>query len=216
MDGNYRIHIFLTQRTHKVIGTLLHLRIGTLHGIELNTTGITTGIHRGNRTATKTDAVVVTTHYDNLVALLRRTLQAVALGAIAHTTSQHDDLVVAILLIHFLAVDVLLLLVLEGQHRTRDERLTELITEVAGTVRCLNQYLFWSLIEPFAHRHQVFPRTSALLAIAWITGHIHSRSGDRPRTCTTTHTVADFATRTCSSTIEWLHGGWEVMCFCLQ
>ena len=38
VDGNHWIHIFLTQRTNEVVGAFLHLRVGTLNGIQLNTT----------------------------------------------------------------------------------------------------------------------------------------------------------------------------------
>ena len=39
---------------------------------------------------------------------------------------------------------------LEGKHRTADERLAELVAEVAGAVRGLDENLFGSLIEPGA------------------------------------------------------------------
>ena len=39
-------------------------------------------------------------------------------------------------------------MVLEGEHRTADQWLTELITEVRSTIRSLNQNLLWCLIQP--------------------------------------------------------------------
>ena len=44
VDGNHRIHIFLTQRTDEVVGAFLHLWVGTLNGIQLNSTRITARI----------------------------------------------------------------------------------------------------------------------------------------------------------------------------
>ncbi len=46
---------------------------------------------------------------------------------------------------------------LEGEHRTGDKRLSELVAEVGSTIRCLDKNLLRSLIEPFAHGHDVLP-----------------------------------------------------------
>ena len=122
MDADYWVLIVLNECTNQVVGTLLHLRVGTLNSVQLDTVAVTACIYRRNRTTTETDAIVITTYYDNLVALLWLTLLIVTLLAVAYTTSEHDYLIVCI----FLAV----LLVLESKHRTGDERLTELVTEV--------------------------------------------------------------------------------------
>ena len=149
MDADYWVLIVLNECTNQVVGTLLHLRVGTLNSVQLDTVAVTTCIYRRNRTATETYAIVITTYYDHLVALLWLALFIVTLLAVAYTTSEHDYLVVSILLA--------VLLVLESKHRTGDERLTELVTEVRSTVRCFDEDLLRSLIEPFAHRQDVFP-----------------------------------------------------------
>ena len=46
VDADNGVDIFLAERTHKVIGTLLHLRVGTLHGVQLYAVAVSTGVHR--------------------------------------------------------------------------------------------------------------------------------------------------------------------------
>ena len=45
MDRDYRVDIFFHEGAHEVVGTLLHLRVGTLHGVELNTIAVAAGIY---------------------------------------------------------------------------------------------------------------------------------------------------------------------------
>ena len=122
---------------------------------------------------------------------------------------------------------------LKSEYRSTNQRLTELVTKVACTIRCLDQNLLRRLIQPLANWQHLFPRTDVTFlvrlrplriamwltwsdTISWVAGHIHSRTSNRPASYTTTHTVTDFTTRTRCSTIEWLHCRWEVMCLCLQ
>ena len=158
MNGNHWVDVFLNEGTYEVVSTLLHLRVGTLYGVELNAVAVAAGIYRRNATATESDAIVVTTDDDDVVAGLWFFLQAVSLFAVAHTTGEHDHLVVAIDLTGLLALDRLAVgcrggvacgaLILKGQQRTCDQRLAELITEVRGTVRRFDEDLLRSLIEP--------------------------------------------------------------------
>ena len=126
VDRDDRILFLLAQGTDDVVCTLLHLWVGTLYGIQLDARRIASCLNRRNRAAAKTDAVVLTTHYDNLVARLWCALDAVALDAVADTSCKHYHLVVGIFLV--------ILLMLEGQHRTADQRLAELVAEVRSTV----------------------------------------------------------------------------------
>ena len=96
VDADNGIHLFLAKSSHKVVGTLLHLWVGTLNGIEFDATGVTTCLHTGDAAASKSDTIVVTTNDHNLLTLLRLFLQSVAFRAITYTTCQHDDLVVSI------------------------------------------------------------------------------------------------------------------------
>ena len=108
VDADYRVLVVLNECTNQVVSTLLHLRVGTLNSVQLDAVAVTTCIYRRNRTATETDAIVITTYYDHLVALLWLALLIVTLLAVAYTTSEHDYLVVSILLA--------VLLVLESKH----------------------------------------------------------------------------------------------------
>ena len=164
VDTYHRIVVFLAECPYEVVCALLHLRVGSLHGVELDAVAVSSGVHRRYRAAAESDAVVVATDHHYLVALLRLFLQAVALGAVTHTSCKHYHLVVCIFC-------VALLLMFESEHRTADERLSELVTEVAGSVRCLDKNLFRSLIEPFSHWQYVFPVASAVES--WIRCHIH-------------------------------------------
>ena len=143
VNGDNGILVFFHQCTHEVVGALLHLRIGTLHSIQLDAIAIATRVDRRYRSATESDAIVVATDNHHLISFLRFLLQAVALLAIAHAACQHNHLIISILLLS--------LLMFEGEHGARDERLTELITEVAGTVRGLDENLLGRLIEPLAN-----------------------------------------------------------------
>ena len=135
--------IFFHQCTHEVIGSLLHLRVSTLHGIQLDAVAIATRIDRRHRSATQSDAIVIATDNHYLISFLRFFLQAVALLAIAHAASQHNHFIVSILLPAFL--------MLERKHRTANQRLAELVSEVAGTIRSLDENLLGRLIEPLAN-----------------------------------------------------------------
>ncbi len=39
------VHIFFAQGAHQVVGTLLHLRVSTLYGVQLDTVAVATRIH---------------------------------------------------------------------------------------------------------------------------------------------------------------------------
>ena len=59
VDGNDRVVVRFGQGPDHVCGTLLHLRVGSLHGIQLDTRGIATRVNRRNGSATHTNAVIV-------------------------------------------------------------------------------------------------------------------------------------------------------------
>ena len=46
VDTYHWINIFLAEGTHKVVGTLLHLWVSTLNGIQLDTAAVTAGVNR--------------------------------------------------------------------------------------------------------------------------------------------------------------------------
>ena len=114
----------------------------------------------------------------------------------------------------------------KSKHGTADERLAELVSEVTGTIRSLDENLLWCLIEPLSNGYDILPIACDtgdagcsrfyILLQTRISRHIDCRSCNRPRTDTTTHTVADFTARTCSCPVERLYCSWEVVRFSLQ
>ena len=201
VNRDNRVDIFLAKSADKVIVALLHLRIGALHGVEFDTIGIAACVYRRNRATAQSDAIVVATNHNDLVALLRFFLQAVALGAVAHATGKHNNLIVSI----FLSI----LTMFKSQHRARDERLAKLVAEVAGTIGGLYKNLLRTLVQPFPYRQNGLPRPFAVESA--VSGHVDGRAGYGPRTDATAHTVADFATRTGRGTVKRLNSCREVV-----
>ena len=149
VNGHYRVLVFLAKGTYHIVGTFLHFCVGTLYGIQFDTATVTACIYRRYRAATQSDTVIVSTDYDYFIAGFGLSFQAVALCAVAYTACQHDYFVVAVYFIVFL--------VFESQYRTADKRLSELVSEVTGTVGGFDQDLFWGLIQPFTYRQDFFP-----------------------------------------------------------
>ena len=206
VDRHHGVVFLLAEGAHEVGGALLHFGVGALHGIELNTRAVTPRVDRRNRAAAETDAVVVTADHHDFVTLLGRAFEAVALRAVAHTAGEHDHFVEGVVLAIFG--------VLEGEHRTGDEGLAELVAEVRSTVGSLREDLAGRLVKPGASRHIVLPRT--LIVQAGIGRHVDRRAGNGQRTDTTSHTVADFTARTGRSTVERLDRRGEVVRFGLD
>ena len=208
MDAHHGVDVFLAEGAHQVVGAFLHLGVGALHGVELNAVGVAAGVDRRHGAAAQADAVVVAAHHHDFVAFLRLFLQAVALGAVAHAAGQHNHLVVGILLV--------VLLVLEGEHGTADERLAELVAEVGGSVGGLDENLLGCLVEPLAHGQDVLPRALGV-AVPLVVGetrvgrHVDSGAGDGPGAYAAAHTVAYLAAGAGGGAVEGLHGGGEVV-----
>ena len=105
VNAHHGIGLFFTERAYQIVGSLLHLRIGSLYGIEFYATAVSSGLHTGYRTATQSDAVVVSAYHHHLVALLRSSFQAVTTCAVSHSSCQHHHFVIGILLIAFLVFE---------------------------------------------------------------------------------------------------------------
>ncbi len=117
VDRYNRVGVFLAEGTDEVIGTLLHLWVGTLDSVQLNTITVTASIYRGDTTATKSDAIVVTTNHYDLITLLGLFLQTVTLSTVAHAASKHNHFVVSVLgRVRGCVTATCGLLVLKGQH----------------------------------------------------------------------------------------------------
>ena len=130
MNRNHRIHLFFAKSAYDVVGTFLHFCIGTLHGVQLDTAAVTTGINRRYGTATQSDTVVVTTDYYHFVSSFRCAFQAVTLCTVTNTTGKHDYFVVTI--------NFFVFRMFESQYRTADQRLAELVTEIGSTIGCFD------------------------------------------------------------------------------
>ena len=203
VDGDDGVVLALGERTDDVLDTLLHLGVGALDGIELDGTSILPCVHGADGAATHTDAVVVPTEQDDFFARLGSTLLRITAAGIAHATSEHNDLVEAV------GRCGVLPFVLEGQHRTADEWLTELVPEVARPIGGLRQDLARSLVEPRTRSTVLLPRT--ILRRAWVAGHIDGRPSQGDTGTSASHTVTDLPTRTCGSPVEGFYGRGEVM-----
>ncbi len=204
--AHYGVDLLLAEGADEVVGALLHLGVGTLHGVEFYARGVTPRVYGAYRAAAQADAVVVAAHDDDLVAFLRRAFQAVALRAVAHAAGKHYHFVVAVLLAVFL--------MLEGEHGAGDERLTKLVAEVGRAVRRLHEYLLRCLVEPFAHGKHVFPVAPAVQTR--VRRHIHRRAGNGPGTDTAAHTVAYLSARAGRGSVERLYGRGKIVCLRLD
>ena len=149
VDRDDGVTFGLGDGTDHVGRPFLHLRIGTLHGIQLDTACILSRIDRRDSASTHTDAVIITSDDHHFFLRLRITFEGVAFVGIAHTSGQHDDFVVCIFL--------LVLGVLESEQRPADQRLSELIPEIGSAVRCFDQDLFGRLIQPLTRIEYVLP-----------------------------------------------------------
>ena len=203
VDRHHRVVFFFAKRTHEVGCTLLHFGIGTLHSVEFDAGTVTSGVYGRNGTTAQTDAIVVTTHNNDFVTFFGSTFETVALCAITHTPCEHNHFVEGIVHTVFC--------VLEGEHRTSDEGLSEFITEIGSTVGGFGEDLLWRLIEPRTFCHIALPRTTTIKTR--IGSHINRCAGNGKRTNATAHTVTNFSARTCGSSVERFYRGGEIMGF---
>ena len=206
VDRNHGILLPLGQGADHIGHALLHLGVGTLHGVELDGVGILPGLHRAYGAAAHADAVVVTTHHHYFLAGYGCALDGIFPGCVAHAAGKHYHLVIGI--------HAAVLVVLEGEQRAADERLAEFVAEVRGAVRGLDQDLGRGLIEPHAGIHHQLP--VVLGAQTRVGGHVYGCAGDGERGLAAPETVADLAAGAGGSAIEGLHGGGEVVGLCLE
>ena len=169
VDRTHRVAVVFYHGADDVSHTFLHLRIGTLHGVELDGVGILACTHARDRGAAHSDAVVVAAQNDDEVAWLRVFLHAVVGRSKSDATREHNDLVVAVV-VGFIVVFAMF----EGEERAIDERLSELVSEVRCSVRSLDEQFFRGLIEPRTCLEVVFPL--AALVVTRIASHINGCS----------------------------------------
>ena len=202
MDADDGIDFLFAKRPHEIVGTLLHFRVGTLHGVEFNASAISAGVHAGNAATAQAYAIIVTAHHYYLIALLGFFLEAIALRAVAYAAGKHDDFVVGVLLVAFF--------MLECEDGPCDEWLTELVSEVRSAVGCLDENLFGSLVEPLPDGQNLLP--FVFFRCSWIARHVDGCACNGPRSCASTHAVAYLAACACAGSVEGFHRGREVVC----
>ena len=206
VDRDNRVVRLFAQGADCVVNAALHFGVRTLYGVQLNRVVV---LARGNRrhcAAAHSNTVVVAAQNHHLVARLGVGLQAVLLFGVAHAASHHYHLVETEFLV--------LLEVLHCEQTSADKRLSELVAEVACTVRRLDKNLLRRLIEPLTRLGGLLPLMSAVKAR--IRSHINGRSGNRHTALAASHTVADFAARTSCGAIERFHSCGEVVSFGFQ
>ena len=156
VDRDYRVVRLLAQGADGVVDAALHFGVRTLNGVQLNRVVVLARCHRRHCAATHTDAVVVAAQNHHFVARLRVGLQAVFLFGVTHAAGHHYHLVETEFLV--------LLKVLHCEQASADERLSELVAEVARTVRRLDKNLLRCLIEPRTRLCGLLPRAAAVQA----------------------------------------------------
>ncbi len=201
MYRDYRVHVILGKGAYHVRHTLLHLRVGALHGVQLNRVVVFAGLYRRHRAAAHADAIVVATHQHDFLAGSGFALYGIFLGRETNAAGKHYHLVVGI--------ELAVLVMLESKHRTANQRLAKLIAEVRRAVRSLDKNLGRRLVKPHARIHHQLP--AVLRAHARIRRHIHSRAGKRERSLAAAKAVADFAARARGRAVERLNSRREVM-----
>ena len=206
VDGDNGVFIRLSHGPDGVGHTFLHLGIGPLYGIQFDGMAELARGHRRNGTATHADAVVVAPQNDDDVPLFGLPFLCIFGFGKTDTACQHDHFVVA--------VSFIALLMFECQQAAIDQRLSEFVAEVGGTIGSFDQYFFRIMIEPFAGLDTVFPFLAFILTP--VRGHIHRCSRQRPAGFSACQTVADFATAPRRGSVKGFNGCREVMSFRFQ
>ena len=149
VDRHDRIAVALGKSTYDIADTLLHLGIGSLHSVQLDSVGILTCSDRRNGAAAHTDAVVVATHHHYLLTRLWSAFDSVARCGEAYASGKHDHLIISI--------ELAVLIVLKRKQRSANQRLTEFISEIRRSVRSLDEYVARCLIKPHTRIHHQLP-----------------------------------------------------------
>ena len=175
------------QSTYNIRHTALHLRVGTLNGIQRHGS-VTASVHGRNRATAHAYAVTVAAKHHYPHPRLNRGFDGTVGGHIPHSTGHHNHLVVA--------ANTVALRFLHRQHRPANQRLAEFIAEVRGPVRGTYQQLIRTVQCSLAVIHRC---------------HIYSRTGKGNTATASAQAVANLASAACRSPCEGLHGRREVV-----
>ncbi len=206
MDGHNRVLLALRHRPDGVAHPLLHLRVRALHRVQLDGTRVHPGVHRRHGSAAHPDAVIVPAQQHHLLARFHLSLHRLRPVAETDASRLHDDLVIP--------VGLPVLLMLERQHRTANQRLPELVPEIRRPVRRLDENILRRLIQPTARVRLLLPQPSRLQAR--VRGHIHRRPCQRQRRLPSRDAVAYLPAATRRRPVERLHRRREIMRLRLQ
>ena len=124
--GDNRVLIGFGQSPDYIGHPFLHFRVGSLHCVQFYSVGEFPCVHRRNCSSAHPDAVIVSTQHYYFLSCMGSFFQRIFFVGIAHSSGQHDDLVVGVFF--------LILFVFEGQQRSADQGLAKFVTEIAGSV----------------------------------------------------------------------------------
>ena len=96
VNTNDGIIVTLSKSSHHIFYTFLHLWVGSLYGIKLNTGTVLPCIYRTYSATTHTNTVVVTTQHHNRLSCLGLLFDSITLSSITNPPGKHNYLVVAI------------------------------------------------------------------------------------------------------------------------
>ena len=188
-----------------IIDSFLHLRVGPLHSVQLNSPCIFTCCNRRHCSSAHADAVIITSHKQNCIIIARNLFQAVFFLGIANTACLHNHFIIA--------VSSFFICIFKSAQRAANDWLAEFISEVRSSIRSFDKNLLRSLVKPFARRF--FPRAWILLK-ARIAGHIDCSASDWEGTFSACHTVANLTACASCRTIKRLDSGRKVVSLCFQ
>ncbi len=158
-----RIFVGLCHGADHIGYPLLHLRIGSLYGIEFYGIGKLTCCNRRDRRASHAYSIIVSPHDDDLITFGRIIFLAVLTSGKSYTASLHDHFIVAMRLVSFF--------MLKGQYRPRNQRLTKFISKITRSIRSFDQDIHRCLVEPRSWCKVLFPASTSLGTS--IRSHVH-------------------------------------------
>src|SRR5690606_13170715 len=122
MNGNNRVFISLNHTAYCIGRALLHFRVCALHRVEFYPAAELTGICRRYSRATHSYTVILTTQYHYFVSFFRYIFNCLVGLAISYPACEHD---------HFVkGHKPVVLFVLKGEYRTRDQWLAKFISKI--------------------------------------------------------------------------------------
>ena len=149
VDRYYRVVVILGEGAYHVRHSLLHLGVGTLHGIQFYARCILSCLYRRHSSAAHADTVIVAAHNHYGLSGLGGALYGILGCCIPYTSGEHYHLVVGI--------HLSVLVMFECQERPAYQWLAVFVAEVRCSVRSFDEDLCRGLVEPGAGIHHKLP-----------------------------------------------------------